>query len=88
MSRAALSMSHPVERSTKRPPDIVLCHPDVAVVFVIGADRFGIDKPGRTTFYVAATRAKLVLYITGVEQGKKLLAEAQAVGKRVEKEEV
>ncbi len=58
---------------------------DAAIVFVIGTDRFGTDKIGRATFYVAATRAKLLLYITGWEQGKKLLAEAQAIKEKMER---
>lgn len=52
---------------------------DAPVVFVIGADRFATDTQGRAAFYVGATRAKLLLYITGVEHGQSLLTETKAV---------
>jgi superfamily I DNA and RNA helicase len=38
---------------------------EAPVVFVIAADRFGVDPRGRASFYVAVTRAKQLLYISG-----------------------
>jgi len=52
---------------------------DAPVVFVIGADRFETDTKGRAALYVGTTRAKLLLYVTGVERGQSLLTETQAV---------
>ncbi|MEX1020256.1 MAG: 3'-5' exonuclease [Litorilinea sp.] len=56
---------------------------DAPIVFVVGADRFDYNKEGnkevRAAFYVAATRAKMLLYITGVERRDTLLWEAQSV---------
>lgn len=58
---------------------------DAHVVFVLGTDLFpasGDDNKGRAAFYVAATRAKHLLYVTGVEQpGHTLLHEALGVAK-------
>lgn len=52
---------------------------DAPIVFVIGADRFDYNKEGRAAFYVAATRAKMLLNISGVERSDTLLAEARSV---------
>jgi superfamily I DNA and RNA helicase len=52
---------------------------DAPVVFLVGADRFETSREGRAAFYVAATRAKLLLYVTGVSQPHSLLTEAKAV---------
>lgn len=52
---------------------------DAPIVFVIGSDRFDTDTKGRAAFYVRATRAKLLLYVTGVERGQSLLSETKAV---------
>jgi len=50
---------------------------DAYVVFLAGVDLFHSDAAGRATFYVGATRAKLRLYLTGLDSG--LLAEAERV---------
>lgn len=52
---------------------------DAPIAFVAGADRFDYNGEGRAAFYVAATRAKLLLYVTGVDRSPSLLAEAKAV---------
>lgn len=39
---------------------------DAYVVFLAGVDTFQEDEPGRASLYVGATRAKLVLYMTGL----------------------
>lgn len=53
---------------------------DAPIVFLVGADGFPTDKEGRAAFYVAATRAKLLLYISGVETANpNLLQETQRV---------
>lgn len=53
------------------------------VVFVIGADRFADDTQGRAAFYVGATRAKLLLYVTGITREHSLLTEADAALKQM-----
>lgn len=52
---------------------------DAPIVFVIGTDRFAYTTEGRAAFYVAATRAKLLLYVTGVATRDSLLTEAKSV---------
>lgn len=52
---------------------------DAPIVFLAGADRFGDGREGRAGFYVGATRAKLMLYVTGVAQSPSLLTEAKGV---------
>ncbi len=52
---------------------------DAPIAFVIGADRFKYNGEGRAAFYVAASRAKLLLYVTGVDRSPSLLAEAKTV---------
>ena len=54
---------------------------DAPIVFLVGADRFGNNREGRAGFYVAATRAKLLLYVTGLARRQSLLVEAEAVCK-------
>lgn len=51
---------------------------DAPVVFVMGADSFRADDRGRASFYVACTRAKLALVVSGVRgaQGQ-LIAEIE-----------
>ncbi|MCB0129114.1 MAG: ATP-binding domain-containing protein, partial [Caldilineaceae bacterium] len=56
---------------------------DAPVVFVIGADLFPYTKEGRAEFYVAATRAKLRLFISGVWRDRSLLGEAAMVRARL-----
>jgi len=53
---------------------------DAHVVFLAGADTFRDDEAGRASFYVAATRAKLRLYISGLKSN--LLTEVQQVIRR------
>jgi superfamily I DNA and RNA helicase len=52
---------------------------DAPIVFLVGTDLLGDDKKGRAVFYVAATRAKLLLYISGTNSYRSLLREAEAV---------
>jgi len=52
---------------------------DAQIIFLAGADLFGTDKSGRASFYVGATRAKMRLYITGLDSPGTLLAEAEAI---------
>ena len=52
---------------------------DAPIVFLIGADNFTTDKEGRASFYVGATRAKLHLYVSGVNQAVTLLTEAKMI---------
>ena len=50
---------------------------DAYVVFLAGADLFRDDEAGRASFYVGATRAKLVLHVTGLKST--ILTETQQV---------
>lgn len=52
---------------------------DAPIVFVFGTDLFPYTKEGRAEFYVAATRAKLRLYLSGVWRDRSLLGEASAM---------
>ena len=54
---------------------------DAPIVFLVGVDNFPTDKEGRASFYVGATRAKLHLYISGLDGGDSLLSEARSVSK-------
>lgn len=54
---------------------------DAQVVFVVGADLFDSENEGRASFYVGATRAKLVLYISGLDRPNTLVMEAEAVNR-------
>ena len=49
---------------------------DAFIVFLIGSDEFGQDTVGRASFYVGATRAKLLLYVTGLDKPGTLIMEA------------
>jgi superfamily I DNA and RNA helicase len=40
---------------------------DAAIVLLLGADLFTNDARGRASFYVAATRAKVKLFISGTQ---------------------
>jgi hypothetical protein len=56
---------------------------DAPVVFLLGIDDLPADPQGRASFYVGATRAKLMLYASGVDrEGAGLMAEAWAAGER------
>lgn len=53
---------------------------DAPIVFMVGVDEFKTDEEGRALFYVGATRAKLLLYLSGVDKGEPtLLTEAEKV---------
>lgn len=52
---------------------------DAPIVFVAGVDQFSTDTPGRGSFYVGATRAKYLLYLTGISAPDTLLQEARLV---------
>ncbi len=41
---------------------------DAPIVFLLGADELATDVQGRASFYVGATRAKLILHVSGVEK--------------------
>jgi superfamily I DNA/RNA helicase len=53
---------------------------DCPIVILAGADLFWTDKEGRASFYVGATRAKTVLFVTGVKGGDTLADKAKTVG--------
>lgn len=52
---------------------------DAPVVFLVGADQFENSREGRASFYVGATRAKMLLFVTGVNAAGSLIQEAQQV---------
>lgn len=52
---------------------------DAPVVFLVGADLFQTDVTGRASFYVAASRCKSRLYVTGMQVPSSLAEEAKAV---------
>jgi superfamily I DNA and RNA helicase len=52
---------------------------DAWIVFLPSMDQYGNDVEGRALFYVGATRAKLLLYISGVTRSGTLLEEAHLV---------
>jgi superfamily I DNA and RNA helicase len=54
---------------------------DAPIVFLVGADLFDCENEGRAAFYVGATRAKLMLYVSGVEKTGSLLSEAEKLSK-------
>jgi superfamily I DNA and RNA helicase len=54
---------------------------DAPLVFLVGTDGFTSDKEGRAAFYVGATRAKLHLYVSGLNINNSLLTEAESVSK-------
>ncbi len=52
---------------------------DCPVVVLIGVDLFGLDVESRAAFYVAATRAKMRLFVSGLHKTNSLAAEAEAL---------
>ncbi len=52
---------------------------DAPIVFVIGCDLFATTTEGRACFYVGASRAKLHLFVTGLEVSGSLADEAKQV---------
>ena len=52
---------------------------DAPIVFLVGADFMQNDKEGRASFYVAATRAKMRLYVSGRSVKGSLAEEALSV---------
>lgn len=53
---------------------------DSPIVFLMGADLFGETVESRARFYVGSTRAKMRLFVTGI-QGQGFADEAEAVSK-------
>jgi superfamily I DNA and RNA helicase len=52
---------------------------DAQIVFLVGVDQFSTDKKGRASFYVGATRSKMLLYLSGLDNSETLLTEAEVV---------
>ena len=52
---------------------------DAQIVFVAGADLFDTENEGRASFYVGATRAKMLLYISGLDRPNTLITEVEAI---------
>lgn len=52
---------------------------DAPVVFLVGADQFENTREGRASFYVGATRAKMLLFVSGVNTPGSLVQEAHQV---------
>lgn len=52
---------------------------DAPIVFLAGVDKFDLTREGRASFYVGATRAKLLLYLSGVSKHTSLLEESKRV---------
>lgn len=51
---------------------------DAYIVFMVGVDQYAPDdREDRAAFYVGATRAKLILYISGIKSANSLLPEAE-----------
>jgi hypothetical protein len=48
---------------------------DAPIVFLLGTDRLDVDARGRAQFYVGATRARHLLYITGTKEDRHTLAD-------------
>jgi superfamily I DNA and RNA helicase len=62
---------------------------DGYVVFVVGTDTFPTSNEGRASFYVGCSRARLLLYVTGIGGNRicgkgRLMDEAEAVSKDLE----
>jgi superfamily I DNA and RNA helicase len=55
---------------------------DAPVVFLLGADDLATDTKGRASFYVGATRAKLLLTVTGVQRQTPTLLDEVAAAAR------
>ena len=56
---------------------------DAPIVFLVGVDKFELTRDGRASFYVGATRAKLILYLSGITGDNSLLAEAKRVNQLI-----
>jgi len=56
---------------------------DAPVVFVVGAQELGTDLESRARFYVGATRAQLLLVVTGHGEPAALLGEMKEVRRRL-----
>jgi superfamily I DNA and RNA helicase len=54
---------------------------DSPIVIMCSVDKFSNNTAGRASFYVGATRAKYLLYLTGTKYGETLLTEAVLVRK-------
>jgi superfamily I DNA and RNA helicase len=52
---------------------------DAPVVFLAGADQFENNREGRASFYVGATRAKMLLFVSGLNSDLSLVQEAHKV---------
>jgi len=52
---------------------------DAQIVFVAGTDLFDTENEGRASFYVGATRAKMLLYISGLNKPGTLITEIEAI---------
>jgi hypothetical protein len=50
---------------------------DAHIAFLMGTETYSIEPEGRAAFYVGATRAKLLLYITGRDGAGTLLQETE-----------
>jgi len=61
---------------------------DAHIVFLIGTETLVFTEKGRASFYVGATRAKTLLYVTGADNNDKfsLLSEAERVSSILFKE--
>jgi superfamily I DNA and RNA helicase len=52
---------------------------DAPIVFLAGVDDFTLENADRASFYVGATRAKRLLYVTGLDKPDTLITEAEKV---------
>lgn len=52
---------------------------DAQIVFVAGADLFDTENEGRASFYVGATRAKMLLYVSGLDRPNTIITEVEAI---------
>lgn len=52
---------------------------DAPIVFLVGADQFENNREGRASFYVGATRAKMLLFVSGLNIDLSLVQEAYQV---------
>ena len=51
------------------------------VVFMVATEQYSTEPEGRASFYVGATRAKLLLYVLGREGTGTLIHEADKFGR-------
>jgi hypothetical protein len=56
---------------------------DAPIVFLIGVDDLATDTKGRASFYVGATRAKLVLFLSGIARSSRTLLDEVVAGARM-----